>query len=123
MAPSRPVRSAYHGVVPLTSCLSSAGKAVQERKGLMKMERQTVFREEVGHTRVKVDDRAFLGGSHNDDYDSGSAETPLASSGSDEGNRGEEGGACARRNARDENTGGCCTVTVTTSFIPHAVRS
>lgn len=108
-------------MVPLTSCLSSAGIAVQERKGLMKMERQAVHRQGAGHTDFRGDGRAFLGGSCNDDDDSGSTQTPLTASGSEEGSGVAEDPAWAK-GAR-EKTEGCCSVNITTSFLPHTVRS
>lgn len=81
----------------------------------MKTERRTTSQGKIGHTR------AFSGGTRNDDDDGGSTQTPLTSSGSDEGSGDAEGPAWARGKA--ERTGGCCSVNVTTSFVPHAVRS
>lgn len=119
----RSASTAYHGVVPLASCLSSAGISVQERKGLMKMERQAVFQGGGGHTKARAGDRGLLGGSRSADDDGRSNETPLTSSGSDEGGTDVDGGGWAKGATRDEKTkGGCCAVSVTTSFVPHVVR-
>ena len=88
----------------------------------MKMERQ---RDKLGHAnpKVRVDGKAFVGGHHDDDDDSASTETPLASSGSDDRSSDAEGPAWARGNTLDETTGVCCSVNITTSFVPHVVRS
>lgn len=83
------------------------------------MERQ---QEEVGHTSLNVrdGDRAFLDGSRDVDVDSDSTEARLTSSESENQSSDAEGPTWAR--GETKKTRGCCSVNITTSFVPHVVR-
>ncbi|CAN0000324.1 unnamed protein product, partial [Pylaiella littoralis] len=60
--PHRSLSTAYHGAVPLSSSLSSAGTAVQETKGLMQeAEMQARAKETRAHTVPKKMASSFSG--------------------------------------------------------------
>lgn len=117
--PHRSRCTAYHGLVTLASCVSTAGLAIQETKGLMpETYMQPRDQETRSHTKTKNTSSPFPG---NDDHSS-TTETRLASSESDDGSTHAEGGAWGKRKLHDTRTKGCCTVNVTTTFVPHVVR-
>lgn len=122
--PHRSLCTTYHGVVPLASCLASAGLAVQEKKGLMEEEQiQSGVQKTRGHTKAKNSRACSSSPGNYDDDDSSMTEAPSTSSESDDVRRNAEGGgAWARAKAHGEKTRGCCTVNVITTFVPHVVR-
>lgn len=118
--PHRSLSTAYHGAVPLSSSLSSAGTAVQETKGLMQeAEMQARAKETRAHTVPKKMASSFSG--NVDDDRISMTETPLTSSESDYGSA-HAVWARAKGNVHDKKTRDCCTVNVTTTFVPHMVR-
>lgn len=57
-----------------------------------------------------------------DDDDSNTTDEPLTSSESDDGSMTAEGEAWSKGKSHGKKTRGCCTVNVTTTFVPHVVR-
>ncbi|CAM9284052.1 unnamed protein product [Ectocarpus sp. 4 AP-2014] len=110
------VRTVYHGDVSLAPCLSNSGRAVQEKKGLRRMSKDrhahggtpTSFQSKSNSKKMRMTENPSFVGRHDDS--SSSTEAPLASS---------ESGDDSDAEKEIWSPEGCCTVTVTTTFVPH----
>ncbi|CAN0230729.1 unnamed protein product, partial [Ectocarpus sp. 12 AP-2014] len=107
-------RTVYHGHVSLAPCLLNSGRAVQEKKGLTRLstdrhargETPTGVQSQRNSKKTRMTEPPSIGGRHDDSRSS--AEAPLTSSESGDDSSDADKGIC-----------GCCTVNVTTTFVPH----
>ncbi|CAM9960681.1 unnamed protein product [Scytosiphon promiscuus] len=128
--PQRKKSIVYHGAIPLVTCFSNAGIAVQEEKGLIQTAIEGKIRGNPGRTEkdvrtadqgekvpkmTRIRRRTSFDRSY-DDRSSGRTETSWTSSEGDV-RRGDTGEGSRRDRPK---TRGCCTVNVTTTFVPHA---
>lgn len=130
--PHQTQSTAYHGVVPLTSCFSNAGIAIQEEKGLKEMVVEKHVQRKPGSIEecIRTEDRGKIGPktaktgkrrSFGHSYDDESSDKTEASS--SEGDFRSKYAAVEGAGRKRPKTRGCCTVNVTTTFVPHAVRT
>ncbi|CAM9315535.1 unnamed protein product [Ectocarpus fasciculatus] len=116
--PHGTLRTVYHGDVSLALCLSNSGRAVQEKKGLTRTSTDrraqsgppTSAHSKSNSKKGRMSKPSSFGGSHDDDSRS-TTEARLASSGSGDDSSDPDKGLWSPE--------GCCTVNVTTTFVPN----